>query len=836
MFICFAFVLSLGACSEQFNNPGPDAVDPEGLVWFQGLGVAASCLETAECRDGLNCDDGQCTPGQDKPENEKCLLSDECGSGLHCSWSGFCVPPTGEAAEREACASSSDCLIGHYCEVIGVGGFCKKPEPDAGDLGHPCTHTGECMLGLVCSLNSGTCSPGSVLLTPDLFRGVFCDSAAEEEMPFGVRMALPVAGQDNEFYGFPFPNDVRLKAGTVDVSDHPRPGPGLIGVDPIGNVIDAIGEEITGWSINSGIFMRFTREINVDSVRANQTGATVRLIDLNAIKDHPVIFQFNPERNKYICENHLFLHPLWSRPLKPKTTYAALVLKGITSLDQEEGEALDDLPLLLDAEAPLDSTKNVAWLRFQKLRDWMDSVQLDADKVLGATVFTTGDPYTMVRVMREAVLENNVPQLAGFPILCEAGTTSPCATPNFSSTPEGKQGLPDFRDCPETPNPLFHEVHTLIRVPVFQEGQRPYETEGGAIAMDGTKPKAVGVEEVCMSITVPKGATPEDGWPVILYGHGTGGGFRTGARLLSPFVSGSAGNPNPGFAVVTLDQPMHGPRKLSDKDPGPLFYNFANPAAARGNNLQGASENFSLIQFITQFTGLTVSGVPLEFDASKIAYHGHSQGGATGMMSIPYEPAVDAFIVSGTGGSAAHGILGKTEPYDSSVGIRVALHEVDIDETHPALHLMQLYFDATDPLTFAPLFENPPSESPMHFLGVYGQDDHFNPPASIRIMAAATRVDLVVPQDSSSWPEPGFDDISELGMTLTTAPVSGNREILGQTVTQGWVEHFPDPETSVIPGELYDGHFVIYRNIDCRAQLLRFLDTWVKEEYPLIQP
>lgn len=206
------------------------------------------------------------------------------------------------------------------------------------------------------------------------------------------------------------------------------------------------------------------------------------------------------------------------------------------------------------------------------------------------------------------------------------------------------------------------------------------------------------------------------------------------------------------------------------------------------------------------------------------------------MMALPFEPDVGLFVLSGTGGSAPHGILGKTEPYDSSVGIRIALHEVDIDETHPALHLMQLYFDATDPLTFAPLFADPPSGKAMHFLGVYGINDHFNPGSSIRIMAAATGGDLVVSDPPPVWPEPGFDDMSDLGMSLVSEPVAGNRLVGDDFVTQAWVQHFPDPATSLVPDEEYDGHFVLYRNPDCRAQFLRFLDTWVKEEAPSVEP
>ena len=63
-----------------------------------------------------------------------------------------------------------------------------------------------------------------------------------------------------------------------------------------------------------------------------------------------------------------------------------------------------------------------------------------------------------------------------------------------------------------------------------------------AINPDGT-PKVVGYEDVCMAITIPKGAEPKTGWPVIIYGHGTGGSLRSGpaqvglaAATLSPMA------------------------------------------------------------------------------------------------------------------------------------------------------------------------------------------------------------------------------------------------------------------------------------------------------------
>src|SRR5207245_619971 len=65
----------------------------------------------------------------------------------------------------------------------------------------------------------------------------------------------------------------------------------------------------------------------------------------------------------------------------------------------------------------------------------------------------------------------------------------------------------------------------------IQRGTRPYEAPGpsnieGAIEVD-TKGaiKVQGSEDLCVSLTIPKGAMPAGGWPVLIYSHGTGGDY-----------------------------------------------------------------------------------------------------------------------------------------------------------------------------------------------------------------------------------------------------------------------------------------------------------------------
>ena len=97
---------------------------------------------------------------------------------------------------------------------------------------------------------------------------------------------------------------------------------------------------------------------------------------------------------------------------------------------------------------------------------------------------------------------------------------------------------------------------------------------------------------MCMAISVPKTAAPASGYPVLVFGHGTGGSF-TGEMASSGFAQVLATATTPGV-LVAIDMPEHGSRRGDSTDePENLFYNFLNPRAARDNVLQGAADLFS---------------------------------------------------------------------------------------------------------------------------------------------------------------------------------------------------------------------------------------------------
>lgn len=839
-----ALVVAQAGCQGHFDQDAKydagDAAIPDAS-FFSGLGLDQPCEDDKGCRSGLTCQQSQCKAKGDRGEDDRCLLTVECAEGLQCGWSGFCVP-VGEGAENEECSSSSECTRDLYCRLSGgLAGHCATIADNPGDLGEACEDTSECMSGLVCSPLRKECAPGSVLLNPDLFRGVICPEAEEAEMSFGVRMSLPTDDPLPGFYATPFPTDLRIRDGKVDISSHPVPGGALIGSDPVETVVAAINDEMKGFSVNPAIYFRLTRAVDESSLRADGDDATIRLVNLDDGTPHPVYFQFVGERNKYICHNHLYVHPLWAKPLKPNTTYAAIVTSGVRSEgDNEAPKQLDALAMLLGSSRPSDGAERKAWQTFAKLRDWLDGADLSAQNIAGATVFTTGDPWVAMGTAREAARSGDAPRLIDTPVVCEEGTQSPCATPDYEP-PEASPNLRDPRDCPESPADNHHEIHAKIRLPVFQDGERPYiddDDGGGALHFKDGKPVIQGYEDVCMAITVPKTAdpaeVPESGWPVVIYAHGTGGSLRTGPAAFGTTVSNLVISDErmARMAQISIDQPMHGPRQgpAQNLDPGPLFFNVRNPQAAKGNIFQGASDNFSLVRFLQDFDGELPGAGRVTFDSDRIFYHGHSQGGTTGPIFAPYEPDIRGVVFSGCAGALVFGLLGKEKPYDSSVGLRMALQELNIDEFHPLLHLFQFYFDQADPLIYAHLLYKEPVEAPKHALHVFGRNDSYTPDSGQAAYAAATGGTMALPDPVPSW----FDRLEIYEMSTAALPLSGNFDADGTEITGVTVQHLNDPENSVSE-KPYDGHFVTYQDKTAIGQVREFLGTLALDPVPTVR-
>ena len=820
------------------SQPGGDTVgstDPvvsnsDAFGGDSGLvshGVGEACQKTAsgqsDCRIGLRCLDGLCQPVGDTPQNSFCTLSAECADGLYCGFSGRCEP-SGEATEGQACSSPADCAPDLRCQIVGVAGVCA-PGGEA-DMGDACQGHGDCFNGLLCN-SQDVCGFGSfgIGFTPWAGRGPDCEGPDDgAPRPY---FELPRGDGPVEFFRVPWPTDARMRGGVLDMTGFATPGRGLLDFDPVQRLLDALTADSAGFSTEPTAFFRFSTPIAFATV----TSKTVRFVNVDPQSPQygwglSYGWTVTDGGGRYICPRYVAVRPAWSSPLLPGTTYAVILTNGITSNAGVPLARDADFDLMMAETAPTDPIELSAWEAHAKLRTFLadeeKAGELTDAAVVAAAVFTTRDVEALPAGLREAVHAADKPAPKGL-TLCDGATTSPCD--------DGLTGDEHVRGCVGVSGD-FYELHMRVPLPVFQKGTKPYLTpndDGRLTTTSGGAPMVAGTEDVCVSLTIPKNVTmPDTGWPVMLYGHGTGGTFRSAVKdVAGPLAAIDVDGTSIGVATVGWEGPMHGERRGSELDPEVLFYNFGNPLAAQANVLQGVADIYALVR---AFAGLEIkaddspTGKALAFDASRVMLTGHSQGSSYGPIAAAFEPDLKLTVWSGAGGGLVLSLLNKTSPVNVPQGIAAALQEINgtevvvLNDVHPVLGLMQMAFDVADPISFARRQVREPLEAvgAQHVLHIYGVTDTYTPVPTIQALAKALGLEHVAPVVT---PFGLYAD--ETGPT--EAPVKGNKH--NGTVTAGLVQYEADG---------YDGHFVLFREAAAMAQYTHFVGSFVADGVPTI--
>jgi pimeloyl-ACP methyl ester carboxylesterase len=305
-----------------------------------------------------------------------------------------------------------------------------------------------------------------------------------------------------------------------------------------------------------------------------------------------------------------------------------------------------------------------------------------------------------------------------------------------------------------------------------------------------------------MALTVPTGPAPATGWPLVVYAHGTGGSFRS--HINEGVAARMANVEGKKVAVLGIDQVGHGTRRGdSTAQPQNVFFNFTNPAAARGNVLQGAADQLALVRFAKGLS-LAAADSPttqaIKFD--RITFWGHSQGATEGTIAMPYTSDVAGSIFSGAGGSLIDSLLNKKNPVNLAAVAPAILSETpaNVNASHPVLAMFQNAIDPADPLDHAVAI----GAAPMHVFVPYGQNDTYAPTATqyAYIVAAG----LGVAKEPASVTKP-----DDLGKATLPIPVTANSRGTYTFVTR---EYAPTD---------YDGHFVVYKDPDAKNDADRFL-------------
>ncbi|HVK66270.1 MAG TPA: hypothetical protein VM694_17425, partial [Polyangium sp.] len=520
---------------------------------------------------------------------------------------------------------------------------------------------------------------------------------------------------------------------------------------------------------------------------------------------------FLEDGGPYGAPNLLVLLPVQGIPLRPNTTYAAVVR---TSLKDHDGAPLGVSPAMADLRAgkapPGMSDEMLA--AYTNALVALDKAGIPADDIAALTVFTTARPTDDYARVAEAMLAEPLP-----------APLSPFAR-----------------------NELFDDYcvyETTIGLPVYQSGEPPYTAAGGNWVFDAAgNPVFQRFDEANFVVTVPRRPMPAAGYPLVLFSRTGAGGERPlvdrgvraepGGPALEPGTGPALTFARAGFAGASADGPHGGLRNKTGGDEQFLVFNVGNPVALRDNIRQSAAELGLLTHVlgtieidVADCPGADVAGGKARFDTNTLALMGHSMGASIVPLTAAFEPRVRALLLSGAGASFLANIVHKQKPLatrplaESLVGVSgtgYSLSEVD-----PLLNLLQWAGEPADVQPYASRILRGNEGSPRHVLMMQGIVDHYILPPIANPMSLSLGLDLAGPPLDAAHPElsvyaPLAPLLSLLGRSEIALPASGNA--FGSTAVV--VQH---PEDGV-----EDGHEVVFQTEPPKHQMQCFLESLAK--------
>ena len=576
------------------------------------------------------------------------------------------------------------------------------------------------------------------------------------------------------WYDTPWPSDHRLREGKVDLSKFPNANQVVL------RIFRRALEQIEGFATMPVIYAGFDRAVAMAAMpqpaRTLEPTSPVQLLDVSEAgcgQRVPVLVDMDTEGDVYIEPNVLRVSPVPGFILKPRRTYAMVVLRSFgqeVGLQATQPEALGPL-LSQDGQDALSGA-------FKPLRDCMERAQLRAQDIALATVFTTQDPTIETRKLRDVVLDParvQAPQVTEWALVADT-------------------------------SPIMNVYAGWIEAPIFQSGSSPY-TVGGGLELDAQGlPRVQRYERTPVTLLVPK-TLPQGKLPVMLWSDGTG------AKQYSHVNDSIIQNlVRRGYGVLSFVPQFHDTRdpRAAD-DPITPTFNYLNPESGRTTFRQQAAEAIYMARVIREaLPGL--EGVP-ELDGQRILYGGHSQGAIVGALVAGVTDTFVAYALNGIGGYVSSTIIYRKDYTDIEKTLRDAVRVGrPLDRLHPIVQLGQLGIEVIDPHNYSPAWKGIDGEfDGSHVLLINGGQDATT--ARLGMDAVAIAGD-VPPLKEAFWE---LDPYGVWGVDPIDVPASGNRQsVKGKPLTFG---------AYLLSGE---GHFTIYRQPRATNLFVEFWDSAYK--------
>ncbi|MFO0745370.1 MAG: hypothetical protein U1F43_06820 [Myxococcota bacterium] len=583
--------------------------------------------------------------------------------------------------------------------------------------------------------------------------------------PGSFRWDLSAVGP-SDFFAYPWPSERRVNArGAPDMTAFRTD---LAVVDLLDKALRAVEAGSPGYSPLSSAYFGLTVGIVQSSL--DEDGA-VMLVDLDRGVRLAAHAEFNADGGGYWPPLTLAIHPDYQLPPPTATRVAAIITTKVHAV----GGAPLHAPTGPDADAARDA-----------VRPALPALGLTDEDVVAASVWRTSDPMADLRALADWVRAEPVPAATEWAYIGSSDGYDKYQ--GKLAIVEGFSGEPPY-------------------TAEFGEGLIALDTDGG--------PATPHTMLVPVTLTVPPGAPPESGFPIVLYGHGLGedheGFLRTAATPLA----------NRGVAVIGLDPPLQGarnPTPIADRDLI-VQLSIGNILGGREILRQGTFDYMQLARLVADPAfaipaAAAKDGVALSFDESAVGFMGHSEGAQIGALLLPLEPLIGPGVLSEGGGGAAITMLAlKLQELDVAATVAQVL---GVDKNveawalgHPIVSCaIQPLLDSADPLYLArELFRAPAAGSPPHDLVMLeGFLDALTPPASIEALASAAGLPIAQPVGRA------IAGLDAQAIASTPLPAARNLPAVGGVTPTGALLQLPDAD-----------HYTIYFNQPVRKQLFDFL-------------
>lgn len=592
---------------------------------------------------------------------------------------------------------------------------------------------------------------------------------AAPDMPMLDPLTPRFEPEGEGFYKLPWPNDIRLKEGKVDLSEFPNINQLIL------RVFRGALEKVEGFATMPVIYTSFDISVSTASMPAPKAtlaaDGAVQLIDVSAQgcgERVPVLVDMDSEGDAYIPANTLRVSPVPGFILKPKRAYAMVILKRFGAEDGLETQR----PAAFDAVLKDDAAGALADV-YKPLRDCLPNSGLSAEQIALATVFTTQDPVRETTLLRDAVLDPaqvKSPEITEWELVRDGGD-------------------------------LMNVYAGWFEAPIFQAGNTPYHTKGYLEFDEAGKPKVQRYERVPVTLALPK-TLPQGKLPILLWSDGTGASQFS--HLDDTIIKNLVRR---GYGVLSFVPQFHDTRSpATADDPVAPTFNYLNPDSGRTTFRQQAAETIYMTRVITEALP-KLPDMP-ELDGDRILYGGHSQGGIVGALVAGITDKFTAFALNGTGGYVSTTIVYRKDYVDIEKTLRNAV-KVDrpLDRLHPIVQLAQLGIEVIDPHNYSPRWRGVEGDfDGSHVFVSNGGQDATTARLGIDAMTIAANMP---PLQEAFW---NLDPYGVWGVAPVLVPLQGNtKSVGGRDLTIA---------TYLLDGQ---GHFTIYRVP--RATNL-FVDFW----------